>query len=219
MAAAADDDPTLLDLESVPSRLCYADAVEWCHAPSCRRARCRKCLGANSQGPSNGPRSDAYIGSVTAKCNFCAIQLCKGRNGCAENNLRHCDGCNRGVCLDCEHIVSNDVLGTVRTCKGKSGKCGKFVCWRCARTVGRSKPNVGSTCQEGEGEKKNVNGVSPRRSSSNGGNGNDKFGALSFASEEQFGDATGQTLCEGCAKERVGTLNLYQRLDMSPRRM
>ena len=148
--------------------------------------------------------------------------------GCAENNLRHCDTCNRGVCLDCEHIVSSDPLGAVRTCKGQSGNCGQYLCWRCARTVGRSKPaEIVSMDNIDDAERKmspseapamvsDPRDESPRRSpvnlSSTG-----KFEALPFASEKQYADATGQILCDGCATEKVGKLNLYRRLDMSPR--
>ena len=262
--AAVDDDPTLQEIETGglleelalftagidpigAGRLCNSDAEEWCDAPSCRRARCRKCLGSQYLGARGSALpnqlSASYIGSIAAKCDYCAISLCKGTGGCAENNLRHCDSCNRGVCLDCENIVSNDPLGVVRTCKGQRGRriCGQYICWRCARTVGRSKlveivpkntdiegniPYFSLDNIDEESKKMSPSDAivmhdgskdhNPRRSPVNMSS-NSKFEALPFASEKQFADATGQTLCEGCAKEKVGKLNMYRRLDMSPR--
>ena len=267
IATAADGDPTLQEIQAELmqdladlaadihgfGRVCNSDAIEWCDSPSCRRGRCGKCL-VPSAGEARhftagdghrffGERSaNAFLGNFTSKCDFCAITLCKFAHGCAENNLRHCDSCNRGVCLDCEHIVSNNRLGVVRRCKGRNNQCGRCVCWRCARTVGRSK-----TVESGTDDAGNISGISklsidniveddrkmspsgaaaamesgpsnesPRRSPVNM-NSSGKFQVLPFASEKQFADATGQTLCEGCAGEKVGKLNMYRRLDMSPR--
>lgn len=249
---AVDDDPTLQETQALIAvanavvdivgpngndrLLCSEEAVEWCDAPSCRRARCRKCLGSQHPGArGNAIQSTlpaSYIGSITATCAYCAISLCKGTGGCAENNLRHCDSCNRAVCLDCEHIVSKNPLGAVRACKGQNGKCGRYICWRCATTVGRSQTvevgtddaamerNVSSisklSTSEAAAMESGPSNESPRRSPVNM-NSNGKFQVLPFASEKQFADATGQTLCEGCAGEKVGKLNMYRRLDMSPR--
>ena len=137
-------------------------------------------------------------------------------------------------------------LGAVRRCKGQSGKCGQYICWRCARTVGRRKAvevgnedadterNVSSTSisklsidniveddrkmspSEAAAMECGSNDESPRRSPVNM-KIDAKFEALPFSSEKQFADATGQTLCDDCARERVGKLNMYRRLDMSPR--
>lgn len=205
------------------SRLCGADAVEWCDAPSCRRARCSDCLGGISP---------VDTGRFTVQCGYCAIRLCKGPAGCAENNMKFCDLCHQGVCLDCEHISSTKPLGIVRLCVGRSGTCRRNICWGCARTVGRRKAKCINeessslerdiseiSVEEGRGDRKMSPGervLHPQRAL-NGSRSSGKFEALPFTSEKQFADATGQTLCELCAKEKVGKLNMYQRLDMSPR--
>lgn len=195
------------------SRLCGADAVEWCDAPSCSRARCSDCLGGISP---------VDTGRFTVQCGYCAIRLCKGPAGCAVNNMKFCDLCHQGVCLDCEHISSTKPLGIVRICVGRSGTCRHNICWRCARTVGRRKAKCideeSSTLERDISEISFEEGRGDRKMSAlNGSRGSGKFDALPFASEKQFADATGQTLCELCAKEKVGKLNMYQRLDMSPR--
>lgn len=195
------------------SRLCGADAVEWCDAPSCRWARCSDCLGGISP---------VDTGRFTVQCGYCAIRLCKGPAGCAENNMKFCDLCHQGVCLDCEHISSTKPLGIVRLCVGRSGTCRRNICWGCARTVGRRKAKCideeSSSLERDISEISFEEGRGDRKMSAlNGSRGSGKFDALPFASEKQFADATGQTLCELCAKEKVGKLNMYQRLDMSPR--
>ena len=195
------------------SRLCGADAVEWCDAPSCSRARCSDCLGGISP---------VDTGRFTVQCGYCAIRLCKGPAGCAVNNMKFCDLCHQGVCLDCEHISSTKPLGIVRLCVGRSGTCRHNICWRCARTVGRRKAKCideeSSSLERDISEISFEEGRGDRKMSAlNGSRGSGKFDALPFASEKQFADATGQTLCELCAKEKVGKLNMYQRLDMSPR--
>ena len=195
------------------SRLCGADAVEWCDAPSCSRARCSDCLGGISP---------VDTGRFTVQCGYCAIRLCKGPAGCAVNNMKFCDLCHQGVCLDCEHISSTKPLGIVRICVGRSGTCRHNICWRCARTVGRRKAKCideeSSSLERDISEISFEEGRGDRKMSAlNGSRGSGKFDALPFASEKQFADATGQTLCELCAKEKVGKLNIYQRLDMSPR--
>lgn len=195
------------------SRLCGADAVEWCDAPSCSRARCSDCLGGISP---------VDTGRFTVQCGYCAIRLCKGPAGCAVNNMKFCDLCHQGVCLDCEHISSTKPLGIVRICVGRSGTCRHNICWRCARTVGRRKAKCideeSSSLERDISEISFEEGRGDRKMSAlNGSRGSGKFDALPFASEKQFADATGQTLCELCAKEKVGKLNMYQRLDMSPR--
>ena len=205
------------------SRLCGADAVEWCDAPACARARCGDCLGGISP---------VDTGRFTVQCGYCAIRLCKGPAGCAVNNMKFCDLCHQGVCLDCEHISSTKPLGLVRLCVGRSGTCRRNICWRCAQTVGRRKSKCideessslerdisGISAEDGRGDRKMSPGkrVLHSQRALNGSRGSGKFEALPFASEKQFADATGQTLCELCAKEKVGKLNMYQRLDMSPR--
>ena len=257
IATAADGDPTLQELQAEmlqefadwaadihgTGRVCNSGAIEWCDSPSCRRGRCGKCLvpsmDLDARHFPTGRSAAGFLGNFTSKCDFCAITLCKFAHGCAENNLRRCDSCNRGVCLDCEHIVSNNPLGIVRTCKGRGGKCRRFVCWRCARTVGRSKTveieneDAGMERSFSSISKLSIDNIvekdrkmspseasamesgyeSSRRSPVN----DAKFEALPFSCEKQFVDATCQTLCDECAKEKVGKLNMYRRLDMSPR--
>ena len=146
--------------------------------------------------------------------------------------MKFCDLCHQGVCLDCEHISSTKPLGIVRLCVGRSGTCRRNICWGCARTVGRRKAKCINeessslerdvseiSVEEGRGDRKMSPGervLHPQRAL-NGSRSSGKFEALPFTSEKQFADATGQTLCELCAKEKVGKLNMYQRLDMSPR--
>ena len=225
--------------------VCGAPALEWCDNPDCRRARCARCtVGAGGGGGSSGTAtgnnnltlsipsaSPAAIGRTIIKCGWCNVRLCRA---CAPGRLAYCDVCNRGACSDCVSTLADRPLGIIRTCVGRGGNCGAGVCWRCARTVGRSKKITdGISCSDdrkidtvgsaGDGNSPARKYVprSPARAgltNGGGGGGGGKFEALKFASEEQYRDASPrQTLCGGCAENKVGKLNLYRRIDMSPR--
>ena len=198
-------------------RVCGNPATICCENPHCNRARCGPCNSGSS--PSS---SDASVGQVIVRCSWCALRLCRG---CLPGRMSYCDGCNRGVCLDCEEVLEGEV-GPIRSCADApdAPSCVGNVCLKCARSVGKAKrgreppPSTSSLSSPPQSSTVTMTATSvattPLSIRRRGGT----FAAIAYGSEEQFRNSSPrQILCQICADNKVGKLNMYRRLSMSPR--